>query len=364
MKDDMRDSVMAILPGRAFRPAPTERAFPTSITAFAARTKRALGAFAVAGLGLLLSACSPSKSERPAVSAALPGADAPREGAPSTEGMVRIPGGKFLMGDEGGFSHERPVHEVELSPFFLDVHEVTNRRFAKFVAATGYVTEAENWGWSLGYDPAIPPDEESHEHVPGVEWWVKIDGANWRRPTGPESSIEGGDDLPVLQVSWNDAVAFCEWEGKRLPTEAEWEYAARGGLEGAQYPNGDELAPEGKWTTNIWQGHFPAANSGEDGFEGVAPVGSFAPNGFGLHDMAGNVWEWVHDWYDARYYDASPPRDPRGPDSGAERVLRGGSWMCSDNYCIGYRVSHRNKATPDSGLNNTGFRCALSAEAP
>jgi sulfatase modifying factor 1 len=165
-----------------------------------------------------------------------------------------------------------------------------------------------------------------------------------------------------VQVSWNDAAAYCRWAGKRLPTEAEWEYAARGGIEGQSFPWGKEFQPEGKWMANTWQGTFPLKDEGGDGHQGLAPVKSYPPNGYGLHDMAGNAWEWVADWYDPAYYRNSLTDNPPGPATGEERIMRGGSWMCSDNYCLGYRVAQRNKATPDSGLNNTGFRCAMSVK--
>lgn len=279
--------------------------------------------------------------------------------APSTEGMVLVRGGKFIMGDDEGFSHESPAHEVVVSDFYMDAHEVTNAEFARFVEATGYQTDAERWGWSVAYEPGI----EGDVRAPQAQWWVKKDGADWRHPTGPGSSIEGKDDHPVVQVSWNDAQAYCEWAGKRLPTEAEWEYAASGGGQGeGDYPWGEEFSPGGKFMANTWQGFFPTEDSGADGHLGLSPVGSFPPNPLGIYDIAGNVWEWCGDWYDPRYYAASPAENPQGPASGEEKVMRGGSWMCSDNYCMGYRVSHRNKATPDSGLNNTGFRCVLSAE--
>ncbi len=280
------------------------------------------------------------------------------ETAPPPEGMVRIPGGTFQMGSESGFPDEAPVHEVTVAPFYLDTHEVTNADFAKFVEATGYKTEAEQWGWSI----AFLPRDDKPQRVFGAEWWAKSDGANWRNPTGPGSSIEGKEDRPVVQVSWTDAMAYCEWAGKRLPTEAEWEFAARGGAEGKTYPWGDELHPDGKQLHNLWNGVFPVEDRGEDGFKELAPVGSYPPNAYGLYDIAGNVWEWCADYYAPDYYARSPRENPTGPDRGTERILRGGSWLCSESYCTGYRVSHRNHTTPDSGLNNMGFRCARSIE--
>lgn len=270
------------------------------------------------------------------------------------EGMVHIPGGTFEMGSTEGWPHEQPVHAVTVAPFYLDAHEVTNGQFADFVEATGYKTEAEQWTWSL----AFLPHAEAEQRVVGAEWWVKMDGANWRHPNGPDSSIEGKENLPVVQVSWNDAVAYAKWAGKRLPTEAEWEFAARGGLEDPKYPWGSEKRPDGKFMMNAWHGQFPVEDKPDDGFAGLSPVKTYPANGYGLYDMAGNVWEWCSDWYRPDYYSASPAKNPAGPDTGTEKVMRGGSWLCNDSYCSGYRVAHRNKATPDSGLTNTGFRCA------
>lgn len=260
----------------------------------------------------------------------------------TTEGMVRIPGGSFAMGAADGFPYEGPVHEVDVKPFWMDRHEVTVAQFERFVEATGYVTEAERLGWSGVFDL------ENGE-------WTKSDGASWRHPEGPGSTA--GPDEPVVHVSHADAREYCRWAGKRLPTEAEWEYAARGGAQGEKYPWGNELAPGGKLLCNWWQGPFPEKNTGDDGFLRRAPVGSFPPNAYGLHDLSGNVWEWVADWYDPDYYSRSPRHNPPGPAEGQEKVIRGGGWMCSLNYCQGYRVAARNHTPPDSGLNNLGFRC-------
>jgi len=238
------------------------------------------------------------------------------------------------------------VHEVALASFFIDRTEVTVRDFARFVEATGFRTEAEHLGWSGVFDPAL-------------HGWGAVKGATWRYPDGP-SRPPASDDEPVTQVSWNDAQAFARWAGKRLPTEAEWEYAARGGVDQAPYVWGQELRPGGRPAANSWQGTFPAADTGEDGFRGRAPVGRFAANGFDLLDMTGNVWEWCADWYDVSYYARSARVAPSGPASGAERVMRGGSWMCSENYCTNYRPGARGHATADSGLNNTGFRLVQS----
>lgn len=257
-----------------------------------------------------------------------------------------IPGGTFLMGTNDGAASEGPAHEVRVAPFWIETHEVTVEEFGAFVRATGYVTEAERLGWSGVFD------RDRGE-------WTKSDGASWRHPDGPQSTPALRE--PVTQVSWNDAVAYARWAHKRLPTEAEWEFAARGGMRGAEYSWGHELRPHGKPVANWWQGVFPTRDTGDDGYTGRAPVGQFPPNGYGLYDMTGNVWEWNVDWFDEAYYARSPRENPQGPVSGGERVLRGGSWMCSENYCTGFRVAARSHATPDSGLNNLGFRCVRDA---
>jgi formylglycine-generating enzyme required for sulfatase activity len=271
--------------------------------------------------------------------------DKARAAAPNgaRAGMVFIGGGTFRMGDDDGMPYEGPAHEVELEPFWIDAREVTVADFARFVEATGYRTHAERFGWSGVFDTAAGR-------------WSRVGGADWRRPEGPGSRAE--PDEPVCQVSWRDAAEYARWAGKRLPTEAEWEYAARGGLAGKRYAWGDELRPGGRPVANWWQGRFPEENTGEDGFFRRAPVGSFPPNGYGLYDTAGNVWEWCSDRYADDYYSRSPRRDPPGPAGGAERAMRGGSWLCSENYCANYRVAARSHATPDTGLNNLGFRCA------
>ncbi len=260
--------------------------------------------------------------------------------------MAFIKGGMFRMGANDGTPHEAPVHPVTVKAFWMDKREVTVAEFARFVRATGYKTEAEKFGWSGMFDVR-------------ARGWAKADGANWQHPDGPLSQAR--PDEPVTQVSWNDAVAYAKWAGKRLPTEAEWEYAARGGLAGKTYAWGDAKRPRGRPVANWWQGDFPQKNTGEDGYVGRAPAGRFPPNGYGLYDMSANVWEWCADWYDASYYAKSPRANPRGPANGQERVLRSGSWLCADNFCTNYRVAGRSHATPDSGLNNLGFRCARDA---
>ncbi len=264
-----------------------------------------------------------------------------------SSGMVLIPAGSFDMGTDDAMPFEGPVHRVTVKGFWIDEHEATVGEFRQFVDATGYKTEAEKFGWSAVFD--IKSGE-----------WMRVDGATWQYPEG--GSTAAAPDEPVTQVSWNDANAYAKWAGKRLPTEAEWEYAARGGLEGKKYSWGDELWPGGKPVANWWQGTFPDNNTGEDGFIGRATVGSFAPNGFGLYDTGGNVWEWAADWFEPNYYRTSPKADPKGPEQGEERVIRGGSWMCAENFCTNYRTAARSHATPDSGMNNLGFRCVKDSE--
>ncbi len=268
-------------------------------------------------------------------------------GGTNPKGMVFIKAGTFIMGTNEGFPYEGPAHEVAVKSYWMDRCEVTVAEFARFVNATHYKTEAEKFGWSGVFDIKLGE-------------WKKADGADWRHPDGSQSVAR--PDEPVTQVSWNDAAAYAKWANKRLPTEAEFEYAAAGGRSGMRYSWGNELRPGGKNAANWWQGIFPDHNTGEDGYAGRAPVGKFPPNAIGLYDIAGNVWEWCADWFDETYYVASPRQDPRGPARGKERVIRGGSWMCSENYCRGYRVAARSHSAPDSGLNNLGFRCAREAQ--
>jgi formylglycine-generating enzyme required for sulfatase activity len=291
---------------------------------------------------LLLQGCSQLQVETSKRAEVVNAAANDQAASAARPGMVFIKGGTFSMGTADGMPAEAPVHRVAVRSFWMDAHEVTVAEFTKFVAATNYQTDAEKFGWSGVFNMKAGA-------------WENVNGASWRHPDGPAS--QANPDEPVCQVSWCDAAAYAQWAGKRLPTEAEWEYAARGGMTGKRYAWGDELRPGGKPVANWWQGHFPERNTGEDGFIGRAPVGQFAPNGYGLFDMAGNVWEWCADWFAAEYYARSPSTNPAGPDTGTERVLRGGSWMCSENYCTNYRVAARSHATPDSGLNNLGFRC-------
>ena len=283
------------------------------------------------------------------------------------KGMAYIPGGIFLMGTEDRAAFpadgEGPKREVDLSPFFIDEAAVTNAEFGRFVRATRYRTEAERYGWSFVFHLFLSRmiKREVTEAVAEAPWWWKVDGASWRRPNGPGSGIGRLMDHPVVHVSWNDAMAYCRWAGKRLPSEAEWEMAARGGLAGMTYPWGNELTPDGRHMCNIWQGDFPDSNTSEDGFVGTAPAMHFDPNGFGLYNVAGNVWEWQADWFSPTFHRDGPRVNPAGPTSGASRVIRGGSYLCHHSYCNRYRVAARSANTPDSSTGNMGFRCAADA---
>lgn len=280
-----------------------------------------------------------------------------------------IPACTFQMGDSTGDGNpgdgETPVHEVFIPGFEIDATSVPNEQFAMFVAETGYRTEAEVFGFSAVFHLALQTDPQNvMSSAGGTPWWLGVTGADWAHPGGPGSSVDDLGGHPVVHVSWNDAVAYCDWAGRRLPTEAEWERASRGGLEGARYPWGDELMdPQtGGWRCNIWQGQFPSRNTVDDGWLMTAPTMSFEPNGFGLWQTVGNVWEWCADWYSPRYYESSPRDDPRGPDAGTGRVLRGGSYLCHDSYCNRYRNSARSSNTPDSSMGNAGFRTVAVAQ--
>jgi formylglycine-generating enzyme required for sulfatase activity len=306
--------------------------------------------------------------------------------------MVRIPGGEFTMGSDGhhALDNERPAHRVQINAFFLDITPVTNAQFAKFVAATNYSTTAErkpDWAELSKQLPPGTPKPPDSQLVPGSlvysppgrrvalddlsQWWRWVPGASWRHPEGPGSSIEKRADHPVVQVSWDDAVAYCSWAGKRLPTEAEWERAARGGLEGKRFAWGDEFKPGGKFVTNTYTGEFPVKDTAEDGWAGTSPVKAFPANGYGLFDMAGNVWNWTTDWYrpDTFVTDAASGKvvvDPTGPSKSFDpadpyapkRVTKGGSFLCSASYCESYRPSARRGTPPDTGSGHVGFRCA------
>ncbi|HET6182195.1 MAG TPA: formylglycine-generating enzyme family protein [Acetobacteraceae bacterium] len=307
-------------------------------------------------------------------------------------GMRWIPGGTFLMGAEGTYPEEAPVHHVTVSGFWMDACAVTNADFAAFVQATGYRTIAER-----PPDPAAYPGARRELLKPGSlvffmprapvnmndihSRWAYVPGASWRAPEGPGSTIEDRANHPAVHIAFEDAVAYAEWAGKALPTEAEWEFAARGGLEGARFCWGDEFMPGGRYVANTWQGKFPFQDLGADGFIGRAPVGSFPPNGYGLFDMAGNVWEWTTDWFSDRHPDQAEapccvPRDPRG---GAKvlsydraqpairfprKVIKGGSYLCAPNYCRRYRPAARHPQMIDTGTCHIGFRCVTRPVRP
>lgn len=312
------------------------------------------------------SCCTPSRE--PAPNAAADGAapEFQRVRTGSLDGMRPIPGGEFLMGtnDPDGWpaDGEGPVRAVTLQPFHIDACCVTNEQFNAFVNATGYKTEADRYGWSFVFHLFLTRDQLARvtQRVVGSEWWCRIDGATWRHPEGPGSNIKKRWDHPVVHVSWNDANAYGAWAGKRLPTEAEWECAARGGLVQKRYAWGDELTPGGRHFCNIWQGEFPTRNTEEDGYVGTAPAKSFKPNGHGLYNVAGNVWEWTRDWFSRDFHATDSPAtriDPLGPPSGDRKVIRGGSYLCHHSYCNRYRVGARTINTADSSTGNTGFRC-------
>jgi sulfatase modifying factor 1 len=312
---------------------------------------------------------------------------------PAPEGMVWIPGGTAVLGDDNGPPDEQPAHSATIDGFWMDRTEVTNSAFNKFADATGYLTIAERTpkredfkglvadvnsipaenlvAGSICFNPNFDRKTLTKDQpLWPLQVWSYVKGANWRRPDGPDSSIAERMQHPVVHVAWDDAVAYCRWAHKRLPSEAEWEYAARGGEPHAIYPGGNELVRNGKWLMNIWQGEFPETHKVEDGYRTTAPVASFPPNGYGLYDMAGNVWEWCHDFYRPDYYRFAPLSNPPGPSDSFDplepdspkRVQRGGSFMCSDNYCRGYRVSARMKQAADSGTYHAGFRCVRSPE--
>lgn len=332
----------------------------------------------LAGGSLVLGLASP-------VAASCPDASSAPSSTDPTAGMVWIEGGSFIMGENDERPEERPAHRVTLEGFWIDRHEVTNAEFAAFVTATGYVTVAER-----GIDPADYPGMPPELLQPGgmvfaepaevatredvTQWWRYVPGANWRAPSGPGSSIEGREDHPVVQVAQEDARAYAAWRGRALPSEAQWEYAARGGLDGATYSWGETyFDPAQGWQANTWQGSFPVADGREDGFHGTAPVGCFAPNGYGLHDMAGNVWEYTADWF-VPGHPATDAHDPPGPPEalaasfggapGAMVVIKGGSWLCAPNFCARYRPSGRQPQEVGLGSNHIGFRTVLAGPPP
>jgi formylglycine-generating enzyme len=276
---------------------------------------------------------------------------------------IALPGGEFLMGTDYANAFpadgEGPIRSVTLSPFSMETFPVTNQDFAAFVEQTGYRTESEIYAWSFVFWMHLPPDrldELIEDTVAAAPWWCKVPGADWRHPEGPGSHIDDRKNHPVVHVSWNDAAAYAAWAGKSLPTEAQWEYAARGGLEQKLYPWGDELTPNGKHLCNIWQGEFPRIDTAEDGFAGASPVDAFPPNAYGLYSITGNVWEWCADWFGTAF-DTQPRHDPAGPTHGETKVMKGGSFLCHASYCNRYRVAARTSNTPDSAASNIGFRC-------
>jgi formylglycine-generating enzyme len=331
----------------------------------------------------------------PAFAPTIPNKTVPSDKAPT--GMVWIPGGEFSMGaqDPPDMEHDhvgmqathdsRPIHRVYVDGFWMDKTDVTNAEFARFVAATHYITQAERTPKAEDF-PGAPPENlvagsvvfAPPDHpIPlndYLQWWTYVKGANWRHPNGPGSDIKGRESYPVVHVSYDDAKAYATWVGKRLPTEAEWEFAARGGLTGKPFVWGDTFRPNNKYMANTFQGHFPNNNTNDDGYGATSPVTSFPPNGYGLYDMAGNVWQWTSDWYRADYYrqlgaSGSISRNPTGPDSAFDpeepgvpkRVMRGGSFLCTDQYCSRYMVGTRGKGEVSTGTNHLGFRCVKPA---
>ena len=279
--------------------------------------------------------------------------------------MVLLEGGEFLMGNDGPSAYpgdgEGPPRRIRLEPFRMDRHALSNAEFAAFVEDTEHVTEAERFGWSFVFAGLLPDDFPPTRGAAHAPWWRQVEGADWRRPEGPPSNLDGRMDHPVLHVSWTDAQAYCEWAGKRLPSEAEWEYAARGGLEEKVFPWGDDREPGGEHRMNVWQGAFPRENTCADGFYGTCPVDAFPANGHGLHNMTGNVWEWCADWYSPDFHTRDRRANPQGPRRGTNRSTRGGSYLCHHSYCRRYRVAARNALEPESTTGNTGFRCAGDA---
>ena len=285
--------------------------------------------------------------------------------AATAAATVSLPGGSFLMGTNyaQGFpaDGEGPVRRVTLSSFDIDTYPVTNADFASFIAATNYRTEAEVFGWSFVFWAHIPEERFEkvvEDTVAQTPWWCKVPGATWDHPEGPGSDVKDRGNHPVVHVSWNDAAAYASWAGKVLPTEAQWEYAARGGLEQKLYPWGDELTPDGRHLCNVWQGQFPRLDTAEDGYAGSCPVDSFPPNGYGLYSCTGNVWEWCADWFSTSF---STLQNPMGPPDGQAKVMKGGSFLCHASYCNRYRVAARTSNTPDSSASNIGFRCVRKA---
>jgi formylglycine-generating enzyme len=306
--------------------------------------------------------CAPSRGAAGAVPG--PAVEIPPRATARTSGMILLNGGAFVIGSDDRLAYpddgETP-REVEVSPFKIDACAVSNAAFAEFVAATGYVTEAERFGWSFVFGGLLPDDFPPTRAAAAAPWWRQVYEADWRRPEGPRSDVGERADHPVVHVSHTDALRFCAWTGTRLATEAEWEFAARGGLAGAAFPWGDELEPGGEHRMNVWQGRFPAENTLDDGYFGTCPVDAFAPNAYGLHNTTGNVWEWVSDWFDPSFRRRDARTDPAGPPTGTHRLQKGGSHLCHASYCRRYRVAARQGNEPNSSAGNVGFRCAADA---
>ena len=282
----------------------------------------------------------------------------------ATGELIRLEGGVFTMGSADPLSYPddgEESREVELDPFAMAAEAVSNANFAKFVEATGHTTDAEGYGWSFVFAGLLPDDFPDTRGVAKAPWWRQVYGADWRHPEGPDSDLTEKASHPVVHVSWQDATAYCEWLGMRLPSEAEWEFAARGGLAGKVFPWGDALEPGGAHLMNVWQGDFPANNTAGDGYYGTAPSDAFEPNGFGLYNATGNVWEWTADWFATSFRAGDERRNPRGPSSGEFRVQKGGSYLCHESYCRRYRIAARQGNEPDSSAGNVGFRSAAEA---
>lgn len=281
----------------------------------------------------------------------------------SKKDMNYIEGGEFMMGTQSKDSFpadgERPVHKVYVDSFYMDTCTVTNEDFSQFMKDTNYKTDAEKFGWSFVFYSFLSAEtaKKVKHIVQNTPWWCVVEGAHWACPEGEDSTIANRMNHPVVHVSWNDALEYCKWAGKRLPTEAEWEFSARGGLEQKEHPWGNDLNPDGQHHCNIWQGKFPNENTIDDGYSGTAPAKSFPENGYGLYNMTGNVWEWCSDWFTKSIHNRGGQKNPQGPHSGETKLIKGGSYLCHKSYCNRYRVSARSSNTPDSSTGNMGFRC-------